>query len=101
MKKKAIGKKPSRRDGGFYTKEGLERLRAGGKKGKETSEKHLMEMFGPRHRVYWPLTRQAGLLMKSIRGFVAKFRLLNGAIERELDRKEKKGQVKGGRNYNG
>ena len=84
-----------RSGGWFYTTEGMERLKKGGMKRHLQMEKNLAEKLGNRHRVYQPLTRQAARIMLSIKGLIAKFRFVNSAIERELNRLEKKGTSNG------
>ena len=84
-----------RSGGWFYTSDGMERLKKGGMKGHLQMEKNLAEKLGNRHRAYLPLTRQAAMVMRSIKGMINKFRFVNGAIERELDKRGKKGEGNG------
>lgn len=93
-KKKKLTAIP-RSGGWFYTTEGMKRLKKGGMKGHLQMEKNLAEKLGNRHRVYQPLTRQAAMIMRSIKGMIAKFKFVNSAIERELDKHEKKGVANG------
>lgn len=93
-KKKKLTAIP-RSGGWFYTTEGMERLKKGGMKGHLQMEKNLAEKLGNRHRVYQPLTRQAAMVMRSIKGMIAKFKFVNSAIERELDKRERKGVANG------
>ena len=80
-----------RSDGWVFTKEGMDRLVKGGKKGHELYEKSMESQIGKRWRVSKPLDREAAQIVMSIKGVVPRAVFVSQAIVEEAERRAKKG----------
>lgn len=97
MKKNAKTRKSEvyiRSDGWVFSKEGLERLKAGGHKGFERFKASTEAKFGGEwHRLCNPLDKEAAAALKAVKGFVERGAFLSKAIVAEAA-KRAKGTVK-------
>ena len=88
------GKRNSpRKGGGYYTEDGMERLRQSGMKGHEAAERLIAEQIGERHRLLRPLTREAASILKSVKGMIPRALFLSNAIVREAERRAKEEKI--------
>ena len=78
-----------RKGGGYYTEDGMERLKRSGMKGHEAAERLIAEQIGERHRLLRPLTREAAGILKSVKGMIPRALFLSNAIVREAERRAK------------
>lgn len=74
-----------RSDGWVYTGEGMDRLKAGGMKGKELSEKMIEEQIGKRCRVRRPIDPGAFALLRRVKGLVPRAIFVSSAIMRQAE----------------
>ena len=79
-----------RSGGWFYTEDGMNRLKEGGMKGHEASEKAISSQIGERIRVSKPLRKEAADILMSVNGFIERALFLNNAILAEAARRERK-----------
>lgn len=82
-----------RKGGGYYTEDGMKRLRQSGMKGHEAAERLIAEQIGERHRLLRPLTREAASILKSVKGMIPRALFLSNAIVREAERRAKEEKI--------
>lgn len=76
-----------RSDGWVFSKDGMDRLRAGGHKGFARFKESMESKLGEWHRVSKPLDKDAAAVVKSVKGLVARGVFISSAIVKEAERR--------------
>ena len=76
-----------RSDGWVFTKDGVERLKAGGYKGFARYKESMESKLGKWHRVSKPLDKDAAEVVKSVKGIVERGVFISSAIVKEAERR--------------
>ena len=82
-----------RSDGWVFSKEGMDRLKAGGHKGFARFKESMESKLGEWHRVSKPLDKDAAAALKSVKGLVARGQFLSSAIIDEEVAESRSGYV--------
>ena len=69
-----------RSDGWVFTKEGMDRLKAGGYKGFDRFKANIEAQIGQWHRVCKPLDADAAAIVMGVKGMVPRAKFVSGAI---------------------
>ena len=84
-----------RSDGWVFSKDGMDRLKAGGHKGFDRFKANIEAKIGKWHRVSKPLDPAAAAAVMAVKGMVPRAKFVSSAIVKEAERRSKaKGKVK-------
>lgn len=78
-----------RSDGWVFSKDGMDRLKAGGYKGFDRFKRNTEEKLGKWHRVLKPLNKDAAAVLMGVKGLVPRAVFLSSAITEEAARRAK------------
>ena len=76
-----------RSDGWVFSKDGMERLKAGGYKGFKRFKENVEAKIGKWHRVLKPLDKEAAEVLMGIKGMIPRAVFLSSAIMEEVVRR--------------